>query len=975
VCRRDLPLPVSHRAVRQVMKRLAAFVLNATLLAIIFLASACRAGLAPTLHLNERREGVLRQSDAIRGELPRGRENRWRFAGRAGQRLTITVESYEFEPYLMLLDPQQHPIASSNQGFAGARMQTTLTDGGGYTVVVCGANADQFGTYWVGLGEGADESDGAPLDMETYYRQAMAWAAQSGSRRACTWASLAMAQSDRHRRQWQSAEAYYNSARAAAEADDFAYGQWAAALEGGRLFARRRRYEQAVSEFQRALQLSKSLQSGREAETLALTGLGELYHAMAKADLAKFYFESAARQAEEALPATRVALYTALNSWLSSQDKEKAIGYAETSYGLCGGLDPALELKALYALAGTYLFMQPGKSEEGLRLAQEMRRRAARLGLPDEEAEAISLISISQYAAHHIEEMIRLAGEALERADPADENPTPRRVALQLRADGEMLRGNYDAALQSCLEALRLVEHAWAEEKIEELRRELLSQSRAICTQIIRNLYALNERHPSREYARQAFDYAERSRSRSLLEQLPGVEPPTANDRQALGRDREILDKLSQVRGQLVLLRASSTLSRDTMHRLQEQRANLLAEHLQLQAEVRQAIRDSYHAAHVSPLTAEEAQKKLGEHYPNSAILNYQLGIQASFLIVSTPAGTHFFKLPDWHTIARAVQDWQVQVQSQLRATPPDDAALRRYHEAAHRLYQFLIEPAAKVVGTRDLIIIPSDALCQVAYEALTVNEAVGPAASDRPRYLIEQRAISYAPSASILFEIAGQGRAAATMQMLLLGDAGVETAAHETATALNERLPAARREVIEIARLARQHHISPTILLGAQADERAFKSRDLSVFRFIHIATHGVSDRQDGDASALTLAPSAEGGEDGVLTGMEIAKLRLKAELVVLSGCETSGGEKGGAEGIVGLNRAFQIAGARCICGSLWPVEDAATERLMRAFYQALFVDRQSKAQALRTAKLKMLNAGAPPSRWAAFILAGPPR
>src|SRR5437016_1518281 len=98
------------------MKRLAAaFVLNATLLAIIFLASACRAGLDPTLHLNERREGALRQSDATRGELPRGRENRWRFEGRAGQRLTITVESYEFEPYLMLLDPQQRPIASSNQ--------------------------------------------------------------------------------------------------------------------------------------------------------------------------------------------------------------------------------------------------------------------------------------------------------------------------------------------------------------------------------------------------------------------------------------------------------------------------------------------------------------------------------------------------------------------------------------------------------------------------------------------------------------------------------------------------------------------------------------------------------------------------------------------------------------------------------------------------------------------------------------------
>src|SRR5262249_51803436 len=223
--------------------------------------------------------------------------------------------------------------------------------------------------------------------------------------------------------------------------------------------------------------------------------------------------------------------------------------------------------------------------------------------------------------------------------------------------------------------------------------------------------------------------------------------------------------------------------------------------------------------------------------------------------------------------------------------------------------------------------------LCRLAFESLVTDESDRPQAANSPRYLIERHAISYVPSVSVLAEIESRSeRKSQTNQILLLGDAssgpntsGVALKGQDQAASLL-RLPAAREEVLRIARLAANHEVRPTIWLGPEANETRLKTADLSPFRLIHIATHGISDHQDGDASALTLSPDPKQVQSGILTSDEVSKLRLDADLVVLSGCETSVGEQTGAEGIVGFNRNFLIAGARCVCGSLWQVEDSWT-------------------------------------------------
>jgi CHAT domain-containing protein len=848
---------------------------------------------------------------------------------------------------------------------------------------VCGTNADQFGTYWVSFHEGDRKSDWTQAAAEAYYSAGKEWGERLKSSRALSWMSLGMGRYFMQRSQWELAEKYYEDSVARAGDNNFVYGQWAAALERGRLFVRRRRYDQAVGEFQSALELSKRLRASEETETPVLIEFGNMYYSTARPDLAKVYFRAATRQAElSGLPTMLVKLYIAQNDSLQSQDKESAIDYAEKAYSLRGGVDSALELEAIHALAGTYVFLQPGKSREGFKLAVEMRDKARRAGWPDQEVAALTLMSMAKYAANNVDEMIDLAGEAFELTNPEDENPNPRRVTLQLQAQGEMLKGNHQAAIQWCLKALQTVEMAWAQEGMEELRRELMSQSRAICTQIIKNLYELNSRNPSPEYARLAFDFAERSRSRSLLEQLLKSEghKDVLIDPGLLSRDQELWRKMSAVRGQLAQLRASNHASRETLYQLEDQRSGLIADRIRLQAEINDSIGDGFRAAHIAPLTAEQVQRELVEHYPNSVILYYQLGIQESFLIVLTSGGYHFFKLPAWTTISKAVSEWRAQVLAQQNSQQPGQSQAV-YERIAHSLYEILIKPAAHLTQGRDLIIVPSDTLSTLAFEALVVRQG-GSSPASRPLYLVQKHAISYAPSISVLAEIESRPRMTRHGgQILLLGDVSGE---NDVELALQREplgaqgldgLPEARREVLKIAQLAEQGGIRPTIWLGSDAREDRFKSADLAAFRFIHIATHSVSDKRDGEASALNLSRDPGGSEDGILTSGEAARLKLNSDLIVLSGCETGIGQEGGAEGTVGFNRTFLLTGARSVCGSLWQVEDTWTERLMTAFYRRLVSGRFDKSNALRLAKLELLNQGANPSQWAAFTLVGTPR
>jgi CHAT domain-containing protein len=182
--------------------------------------------------------------------------------------------------------------------------------------------------------------------------------------------------------------------------------------------------------------------------------------------------------------------------------------------------------------------------------------------------------------------------------------------------------------------------------------------------------------------------------------------------------------------------------------------------------------------------------------------------------------------------------------------------------------------------------------------------------------------------------------------------------------------LPTSGAEVNAIADEIRGH---VDALIGDAASESALKGRPLD-YKVLHFATHAVLDPRFPARSAIVLARGSP-SEDGWLQPREIYRLKMTAQLVVLSACETAAGESSAAEGIHSLARAFTYAGAKSVVGTLWRVEDRSAKEFVQVMYRAI-ADGQPVGSAVRIAQLRL--AGTHPYRnardWAGWLAAGDP-
>jgi CHAT domain-containing protein len=152
--------------------------------------------------------------------------------------------------------------------------------------------------------------------------------------------------------------------------------------------------------------------------------------------------------------------------------------------------------------------------------------------------------------------------------------------------------------------------------------------------------------------------------------------------------------------------------------------------------------------------------------------------------------------------------------------------------------------------------------------------------------------------------------------------------------------------------------------------------SDELSRYRMVHFSTHGLLDSRHPELSGLVLSLVDEAGrpQEGFLRLHEIYRLRLNADLVVLSACQTGLGKEVRGEGLIGLVRGFMYAGAPRVMASMWEVDDAATTELMKSFYKGVLQEKLTPAAALRAAQIEMLKKShwQSPYYWGAFVLHG---
>ena len=275
------------------------------------------------------------------------------------------------------------------------------------------------------------------------------------------------------------------------------------------------------------------------------------------------------------------------------------------------------------------------------------------------------------------------------------------------------------------------------------------------------------------------------------------------------------------------------------------------------------------------------------------------------------------------------------------------------------KLHTMLIEPIADLLPNdpqQRVTFIPQDTLFLVPFAAL--QDAQG-------TYLIDKHTILTAPSIQVL-DLARmmKNRGTKGSNSLVVGNPTMPSL-ETTAGGLRQQLsslPGAEAEAQQIAQL-----LNTQPLIGDAATETAVISK-IQDARLIHFATHGLLDDIGGELSSLALAP--QGDNDGFLTAIEIANLKLKAELAVLSACDTGRGRITG-DGLVGLSRSFINAGTPSVIVSLWAIPDKPTAKLMGEFYQNLDSG-MDKATALRKATLITKKEFSHPRAWAAFTLIG---
>ncbi len=347
---------------------------------------------------------------------------------------------------------------------------------------------------------------------------------------------------------------------------------------------------------------------------------------------------------------------------------------------------------------------------------------------------------------------------------------------------------------------------------------------------------------------------------------------------------------------------------------------------------------------------------------PNAALLEYVVTDPNSFCLAISRGGSHIVRLSSKARIEALVASYLKAVKTKLPAA-----------QEARRLYDALVRPIPEAAQKNTLIIVRDGQLNLVPFDAL--RDAHG-------RYVVQSRSVLYSPSASG-FYLLEKRRRASTAPKALLAVGGIPYAHSSMNRSGLTRgfnrsgfadLPSSADEV-RIAQAAFAGKRTD-LLMGASATEAAFKAAKLDEYRVIHLAVHGFADSTFPDRAALVLLSDAAAAEDGFLQASEISQLRLHADLVVLSACDTAVGALQGQEGVANLSRAFLLAGARNVVSTLWEIDDASSLFLMKRFYAHLS-EGQSAAEALTSAKRDMLRAfgaKAVPYGWAGFIIEGVP-
>lgn len=481
---------------------------------------------------------------------------------------------------------------------------------------------------------------------------------------------------------------------------------------------------------------------------------------------------------------------------------------------------------------------------------------------------------------------------------------------------GRIYQGEGDTkkAIALFKEAIDVIESQRSTINTEANKIGFVGNKQSVYHQLIAALYSENK-HAT------AFEYVERSKARVLVDLLASnvniASKGTGQEASSLLKDLENTE--------------SEGKTFDILSYSADKIGERTARSIQIKEKIKTAEPELASLIAILPPSLAEIRSSMGS---NSTIVEYYSHGEDLFSFIMTKEEIKAVKI-DGKGLAEDVEQFRKALQDQQSSS---------YLGLSQKLYCRLIKPIEHLLTGQKLVIVPHGVLHYIPFNALSSGDL----------FLIEKYTISYLPSASVL-KFLKQREPSKAGKALILGNPELGDEEYS--------LKYAEKEAVAVAK----SFPTAKVLLKKEATESTFK-KFAGQFNYIHLASHGLFASESPLNSGLLLA--GDGENDGLLNVSDIYSLRLNAELISLSACETALGRINPGDDVVGLTRGFIYAGANSIMASLWQVDDMATAELMEMFYSLL--KNTAKSDALRQAQLMVKRQYQHPYFWAAFQLTG---
>jgi CHAT domain-containing protein len=754
-----------------------------------------------------------------------------------------------------------------------------------------------------------------------------------------------------------------------------AIGPGLSTLNIGEAYTKLGDYSRALEAYQKAL-AAFTEQKSLARMALASYDIGTIYSTLTDYDQARDYIQRSLLLYEQAnRPLGRAEALNAIgNSYRREGNYARALDYLRQGLKLLEESGRKTGLAEGLTEMGD-LYLEQGDRDLAFEFYQRSQTLFEELGSKDGVASTMKGIARVEQTRDDYAKALSIAEGAAALAGQTGN--------LELLWEINSVAGKSHLALKQTESARR--EFEWAVETIELLRAQAAGGELARPYFLERRLapyHALVELMVGQGRPQEALVWAERSKARVLLDVLQSGRPngwvdarramTSAEDQEERRLRAEIISLNTQVTG-------ASQRDKPDQTRLGELKS--LREKARLSYE---AFQTSLYVAHpelrvqrgeAPVIKTEELAALLPDEH--SALLEYVVTDDQTYLFTVTRAQSKPVAEVQVFTLPVKRADLAKQTEGFRGQLAARDLGFRA---SAHRLYDLLLRPAQSLLrGNSSLIIVPDDRLWELPFQALL---------GEGDRYVIETSAVAYAPSLTVLREMsAHRGRRppeVASSALLALGNPviGRETAERATLALRDEKLsplPEAEQEVKALGQFYGPQRSK--VYIGPQAREGRVKA-EAGQARVLHFATHGILNNASPMYSHLVLA-QGDKNEDGLLEAWELMQMDLKAELAVLSACETARGRFRAGEGMIGLSWALFVAGVPSTVVSQWTVESGSTRDLMLSFHRALKAlsttakTEATKAEALRQASLKLMKNAetSHPFFWAGFVLVGESR